>query len=149
MRFRAVAVDHDPSCLPTSLSELKKNPEVSEAIGFTSPKEALSFIKEHYSPVVLLDIRMPEMDGLSLAEKILDINPRTNIIFVTSYSHYLPQAFSIHASGYIMKPLDSKKLDNELSNLRFQMEENKVGFYAVTFGSFGLTYNGDLGSFAS
>lgn len=147
MHFRAVAVDDDPNALAQSLSELKNNGSVSEAVGFSSSKEALSYISQHYVPVVLLDVRMPEIDGLALAEKILDINPRTNIIFVTTYSHYLPQAFSLHASGYVMKPIDSTKLKNEIANLRFPLEEEKMGFYASTFGSFSLSYDGDIVEF--
>ena len=136
MHFKAVAVDDDKNALSLSLSELNKNSSVSEAVGFVSSKEALNYIKNHYIPVVLLDIRMPEMDGISLAEKILSINPKTNIIFVTTYSHYLPQAFSIHASGYIMKPLDKDKLNNEIANLRFPLEEEKMGFYACPVPAF-------------
>ena len=85
MHFKAVAVDDDKNALSLSLSELNKNSSVSEAVGFVSSKEALNYIKNHYIPVVLLDIRMPEMDGITLAEKILSINPKTNIIFVTTY----------------------------------------------------------------
>lgn len=147
MHFKAVAVDDDKNALSLSLSELNKNSSVSEAVGFVSSKEALNYIKNHYIPVVLLDIRMPEMDGITLAEKILSINPKTNIIFVTTYSHYLPQAFSIHASGYIMKPLDKDKLNNEIANLRFPLEEKKMGFYASTFGSFSLSYDGESVNF--
>lgn len=147
MHFKAVAVDDDQSALSLALSELKKNNAVSEAIGFTSPKEALNYIKDHFIPVVFLDIRMPELDGLTLAERILEINPRTNIIFITTYSHYLPQAFSIHASGYVMKPINTSKLNNEIMNLRFPLEEEKMGFYASTFGSFSLSYDGDLVQF--
>ena len=142
MHFRAIAVDDDPKALSLSLSELKKSGFVSEALGFTSSKEALSYVSSHFVPVVLLDIRMPEIDGLLLAEKILDINPRTNIIFVTTYSHYLPHAFSLHASGYIMKPIDGSKLVKEVNNLRFPLEEEKMGFYAKTFGPFHLSYDG-------
>ena len=147
MHFKAVAVDDDKNALSLSLSELNKNSSVSEAVGFVSSKEALNYIKNHYIPVVLLDIRMPEMDGITLAEKILSINPKTNIIFVTTYSHYLPQAFSIHASGYIMKPLDKDKLNNEIANLRFPLEEKNMGFYASTFGSFSLSYDGESVNF--
>ena len=86
MHFKAVAVDDDKNALTLSLSELNRNNCVSDAVGFTSSKEALDYIKKHFVPVVLLDIRMPEMDGISLAEKILSINPKTNIIFVTTYS---------------------------------------------------------------
>ena len=122
MHFRAVAVDDDPNALSRSISEIKKSGAVSEALGFTSAKEARSY---------------------TLAEKILEINPRTNIIFVTTYSHYLPHAFHLHVSGYIMKPLEGDKLKNELSNLRFPVEVEKMGFYAKTFGSFSLFYDGD------
>ena len=144
MHFKAVAVDDDKNALTLSLSELNRNNCVSDAVGFTSSKEALDYIKKHFVPVVLLDIRMPEIDGISLAEKILSINPKTNIIFVTTYSHYLPKAFSIHASGYIMKPLDKNKLDNEIDHLRFPLDEKKMGFYASTFGSFSLSYDGEI-----
>lgn len=143
MRFKVVAVDDDPKCLSSTLALLKKSECVSEAIGFQSATEALAYIKLNYVPVLILDIRMPGMDGLSLAAKALAINPKVNIIFLTTYSHYLPQAFSLHASGYVLKPLDEGKLENEFRNLRSPIDEDKMGFYAQTFGSFKFFYNGD------
>ncbi len=149
MHFRAVAVDDDINHLNESMAILKANSDVSEVEGFLNPAEALSYISSHFVPVVLLDIRMPGMDGLTLAERIQEINPRTNVIFVTTYSHYLPKAFSIHASGYIMKPITEKKFEDEVRNLRFLPEEEKMGFYARTFGSFSLSYDGEEIAFST
>ena len=54
MHFKAVAVDDDKNALTLSLSELNRNNCVSDAVGFTSSKEALDYIKKHFVPVVYL-----------------------------------------------------------------------------------------------
>ena len=143
MPFKAISVDDDPKCLSLSIDLIESSESVEEALGFTSPSEAFEYLKVHYVPVVFLDIRMPGMDGITLAEKILSIHPKTNIIFLTTYSHYLPKAFSLHASGYCIKPLTKEKLDNEISNLRYSIEEENIGFYAHTFGTFSFYYDGN------
>lgn len=68
---------------------------------------------------------MREINGIHLAKALKDIFPKTNIVFVTGYSEYMCQAFSIHASGYIMKPVTPEKIKKELNNLRYPIKKEK------------------------
>lgn len=75
---------------------------------------ALEQSKQHSPDIVLLDIRMPGMDGIETATKLstLDIPPA--IIFTTAYDEYALDAFDTHAIAYLLKPIRKEKLDKAL-----------------------------------
>ena len=85
---------------------------------FQSAQEALRFLENNQCDVAFLDIHMRGCDGLTLAKKLKDLNPRCNIIFVTGYSEYAAEALSMHASGYIIKPVGAEAVQTELEDLR-------------------------------
>lgn len=105
-------------------------------------EEALSYVKESYPDIALLDIEMPGVDGLTMAKQIKQISPDTNIIFVTAYSQYAVDAFAIYASGYLLKPLTVETVRQAFQNLRIpvRMEEPKI--VVRCFGSFEVFYKG-------
>ena len=53
---------------------------------------------------------MNQMNGIVLAKRLKEIYPQINIVFVTAYSKYTDEAFSLHASGYIYKPVTKDKI---------------------------------------
>src|SRR5690606_6020922 len=59
---------------------------------------------------VFLDIHMSQLNGLELAEQILESKPSSNVIFVTAHSDYAIQAFELHAFDYILKPVGKERL---------------------------------------
>ena len=75
---------------------------------------ALEQSKQHSPDIVLLDIRMPGMDGIETATKLstLDIPPA--IIFTTAYDEYALDAFDTHAIAYLLKPIRKEKLGKAL-----------------------------------
>jgi two-component SAPR family response regulator len=77
------------------------------------------------------------MNGLDVARKLKDLNPKINIIFVTAYSKYATEAFGLHPSGYIMKPVAKEAIEREIENLRYPIDEiGSARIYAQTFGNF-------------
>ncbi len=72
--------------------------------------EAIDVVKQHQPDVVLLDIRMPEMDGIRCAEVINEFDNPPAIIFVTAYDHYAINAFKANAIGYLLKPANKEEL---------------------------------------
>lgn len=68
--------------------------------------------------VVLLDIRMPEMDGVEAAQHILKMPDPPSIIFTTAYDAYALQAFELHAVDYLVKPIRLRRLHDALSRVR-------------------------------
>ncbi len=74
--------------------------------------------------IAFLDVEMPEMTGIELGQRLLKMNPRLNIIFVTAYDDFARDAYSLHASGYITKPYMIDDVVNELQNLRFSLDED-------------------------
>lgn len=77
--------------------------------------EALKAVKTHQPDVLLLDIRMPEMDGVSCAEELNKFEHPPAIIFVTAYDHYAIAAFKAHAIGYLLKPANKDELLQSLT----------------------------------
>jgi len=68
-----------------------------------------------------LDIEMGKTNGLNICKNFLEINPRTNIIFLTAYVEYSFKAWNTGASGYLLKPITAEKLKAQLKNLRYPL----------------------------
>ncbi len=73
-------------------------------------REALEFAERQEIDVALLDIRMPEMDGLEAAEHLLKLERPPAVIFTTAYDGYAIQAFEVNAIGYLLKPVRPERL---------------------------------------
>jgi len=73
-------------------------------------KEALSACEQDAPDVVLLDIRMPEMDGIELASHLSHLTIPPAVIFTTAYDEYAVKAFDTHAVAYLLKPVRRERL---------------------------------------
>jgi len=74
---------------------------------------------EHEPQVVFLDIRMPGMSGLEVAERI---GRRSHVVFVTAYDQYAVDAFDTGAVDYLLKPIQPGRLDKALARLREKLD---------------------------
>jgi two-component system response regulator AlgR len=80
--------------------------------------EALARVAQYQPDVLLLDIRMPGMDGLEAARHLQALEHPPAIIFTTAYNDYALQAFEAHAVDYLMKPVRSERLAEALQHAR-------------------------------
>lgn len=73
--------------------------------GFSSGREAYDFCKSNEVDVVLMDVRMPECDGVLGTKLIKNACPNTKVLMLTTFndSEYIEQALSVGASGYLLK----------------------------------------------
>lgn len=81
-------------------------------------KEALELCSENMPDLLLLDIRMPKMDGIEAASHLQKFEPPPAIIFTTAYDSYAMQAFEIHAVDYLLKPIRLERLQTAISKAR-------------------------------
>ncbi len=94
-----------------------------EVTTYTNPVVGVDSLKNNSYDLILLDIMMPQMNGLDALEKIKDINPSQKVVMMTAYST-LDKVLKSHKEGatnYVMKPFDSlsaleTKLINELKS---------------------------------
>jgi two-component system response regulator AlgR len=83
-----------------------------------SGRELLALLEETPADVVLLDIRMPEMDGLEVAQHMLKLPEPPSVIFTTAYNDYALKAFELHAIDYLLKPIRLRRLHDALTRVR-------------------------------
>jgi YesN/AraC family two-component response regulator len=90
--------------------------------------EGLALYKEKRPDIVLSDIAMPNMDGLSMSEAIRMINPEQPIALFTAFSQssYLKKAAEIGIATYILKPLDEEQFFNSLNFMALDLEVNQA-----------------------
>ncbi len=86
-------------------------------------KQGLELYKEHKPDIIISDIKMPVMDGLSMSTRIKEINPRARIILTTAHSdmEYFIQSIEIGINQYILKPIDREKLYNAIDICKEQV----------------------------
>lgn len=99
--------------LQRHLTELDADAELFEADnGLT----ALEQTEKHHPDIILLDIRMPGMDGIETANKLSEQATPPAIIFITAYDQYALEAFDSQAVAYLLKPVRKEKLAKALQS---------------------------------
>ena len=114
-----ILVDDRKLILTGGLSVLEKVMPNATVTGFVDANEAVSYAKENRVSLAFLDIELREMTGLELCRALLDINPRTNVVYLTAYSSYALDAWSTGASGFMLKPLTEEGVREQMKNLRY------------------------------
>lgn len=114
-----IIVDDESIVLKGELNLIEKLIPDASVTGFTSPAEALTYAKINRVHLAFLDIELGKVSGLDLCRELLEINPRTNVIYLTAYSDYALEAWDTGACGYAMKPLSAEQLRDKMSRLRF------------------------------
>jgi len=138
-----LATDDERHALNTLMQAIQSAEPDASVVGFGSVDESLEFAKNNRVDVAFLDIQMPEMNGLLFAMNLKEIDSKTNIVFVTGYSHYALDAMELHPSGYVMKPATKEKVVLELENLRYPvLIESDKRMQVQTFGNFEVFVDG-------
>ena len=98
------------------LEEVMPNATIT---GFTNADEVVSYAKENQIALAFLDVELRNTNGLELCRKLLQINPRTNVVFLTAYADYSLDAWKTGASGFMLKPITAAGVREQLEKLRY------------------------------
>lgn len=129
--MKILVVDDEPLArerLVRMVNRLDQHQLVAQA---GDAQTALQLIDEQDPDVVLLDIRMPGMDGLSAAEQIASLPNPPAIVFCTAFDEHALDAFGTSAVGYLLKPIKAAQLEQVLDKAA---RPNKLQRAAVTDG---------------
>lgn len=126
-------VEDEKLALDYLTEEVVKICPKAQVYSFRKGAEAIAQVPLARPDIVFLDINLGGMNGLEVAERLKESNPRVNIIFSTGYSEYMPEAFEVHASGYMLKPITEEMIKKELDNLLWPVceEEKKLEVRAL------------------
>ena len=110
LQLKVLIVDDEPPARERLRSLLGEIPEAAVAGEAVSGAEALALAHDLAPDVVLLDVRMPGMDGLETARHLNALEEPPAVIFTTAYDQYAVEAFEAHAVGYLLKPVRKEQL---------------------------------------
>ncbi len=127
--MRVILVDDERLALQQLRKTLECDVGGIQVIGmFSDPVRVVEDIKKLQPDAVFLDIHMPEITGLKLGKQLQTLVPGIEIVFVTAYDRYAVQAFEMYALDYVMKPIQSNRLQKTVQRLREKIgtgKENK------------------------
>lgn len=103
--MRIIIIDDDKLVVSSLKIILEASTQVEVIATGYSGEEAVSLYEKHKPDIILMDIRMEGMSGLTAGEKILEKNPQALLLFLTTFSddEYIVRALHIGAKGYLLK----------------------------------------------
>lgn len=124
MGLRVLVVD-DEKAMRTILKKVIGKVERFEVLGEAkNAEEALELFEVNKPEVVFLDVEMEGTSGVECAKKIVDIEPKTIIIFATAHTEYMTEAFELYAFDYLVKPFNIERVNKTLLKIK-ELSNNK------------------------
>ena len=150
--MKVICVDEEKDTLFKTMTLLKGIPEISAVVGFFSGKAALQYLKNgEKADITLVDTDISAAGGLDLVKTLRTKYPDISIIITSENNDYAVEAFSMHVSGYILKPLNKRVLSKEIAFCVTQRDERidnrRGGINVRTFGNFDISVDGVTVSF--
>lgn len=119
--IKAIAIDDEPPALKVIESFCSHAENIDLEKTFTSPNEALKYLRKFPVDLIFLDINMPSVTGIDFYKSL---ERETMVIFTTAYSEYAVEGFNLNAVDYLLKPFTQE---------RFQQAIKKANdYYAYT-----------------
>ncbi|OTW29692.1 DNA-binding response regulator, partial [Vibrio parahaemolyticus] len=122
--FTAIIADDEPLLrhhLDKSLAEVW--PELDIVAKVADGEQALHAIEQSQPDIAFLDIRMPVLDGMSLAQKLNRLANPPLIVFVTAYDDYAIKAFEQNAADYLLKPISDARLQTTCERVKVRLSQ--------------------------
>ena len=114
-----IMVDDSKVILSDSLAVLEEVMPMATITGFIWPQEAIEYAKMNPVALAILDIELGTASGLDLCRTLLEINPRTNVVYLTAYPDYSLDAWNTEAIGFLVKPLTPEGVRAQMKKLRY------------------------------
>jgi two-component system response regulator AlgR len=117
MSFRAIIVDDEPLAI-SGLERLCERTSLARIVGSaTNGDAALKLVAAEQPDAVFLDIGMPGLSGLVVAERLMQSARPPLVVFVTAYDHFATEAFDLVVVDYVLKPVDTVRLDRAIERV--------------------------------
>jgi two-component system LytT family response regulator len=116
--MKVILIDDERLALNFLEHQLIKIADIDVIGKFVDPIMGKEKILYEDVDVVFLDINLSEINGLELAEQILETKPKLNIVFVTAYDEYAVKAFELNALDYVVKPIGTERLSKTMERTR-------------------------------
>lgn len=113
--MKTLVVDDEKLARDRLLRMLEKGGEYTVVGEASDGRTAIQLAEKLQPDIVLLDIRMPGMDGLEAARHLMKLDNPPAIIFCTAYGEHALEAFQTHAAGYLLKPVKQEQLMEALA----------------------------------
>jgi len=118
MEWTVVIADDEAPAREELAYLIEQIPEVTQVIQATGGMDAIKKVKEHDPDLLFLDMEMPDLNGLQVAEIIHELSPQVKVVFSTAYDQYAVDAFKLRAFHYILKPYDDNDVLGVFRELR-------------------------------
>ena len=113
-KLRTLIVDDEPLAVER-MQVLCSRIEALSVVGTASDGAAALRLTDALKPdLVLLDMTMPELDGLSVARKLASQDSTPAVVFVTAHDNFAVEAFDLDAVDYVLKPVKSERLERAI-----------------------------------
>ncbi|MDI3481955.1 MAG: hypothetical protein PWQ97_1610 [Tepidanaerobacteraceae bacterium] len=114
--------EDDKNALGMFCKLLEANPLIDEIYRASTGHEAVSIIKEKSPDILILDIDLPDMDGIQVAKIACELRPEVAIAFVTGYPDFAAESFIVHPYDYIIKPIDVERFQDTVNKMAVKLE---------------------------
>lgn len=141
--MRAIVVDDELSMLETLEEAVAMSNDIEKIESFSSCSAALAYAETNEIDIAFLDINMRGIGGLALAEKIVTIQPKCKVVFCTGHEEYAVDAFRLHVSGYLMKPIMASAVQKEIDHIKGVKATEKL-LNIKCFGNFEAFHDGNV-----
>lgn len=148
--MKIIIVDDELSALSTFLPTVVDDLGIECKMFMNAPRAALEYVRVNKVDVAFLDIKMPEIDGVRLAERMLDLRPEIKIVFISAYAkneQAICKRLNGRVAGFCHKPYSEQSVRALLAAIGAQTAKPKL--HLRTFDAFDLFANGVAVNFSS